>query len=50
MANARSPVPRSFRLIGPSELRYVPDPDESLREDAEAAADACPTASIRIEG
>lgn len=42
--------PEVFELIGPSELRYVPDPEESLRDDVGAAADACPTASIRIEG
>lgn len=42
--------PEVFQLIGASELRYVPDPDESLHDDVEAAADACPTASIRIEG
>ena len=42
--------PEVFQLIGPSELRYLPDPDQSLRDDVEAAADACPTASIRIEG
>jgi ferredoxin len=39
-----------FQVIGPSELRYVPNPEESLRDDVEAAADACPTASITIEG
>lgn len=42
--------PDVFELIGPSELRYVPDPEESLRDDVEAAADAGPTASITIEG
>ena len=25
--------PEVFQLIGPSELRYVPDPEESLRDD-----------------
>jgi ferredoxin len=42
--------PEVFTLVGPDELRYVAEPDESLRDDVEAAADACPTASITIEG
>ncbi len=40
--------PEVFELIGTSELRHTANPDESLRADAEAAADACPTASISI--
>ena len=42
--------PEVFELIDADTLRYVPDPDESLRDDVEAAMDACPTQSIRIEG
>jgi len=42
--------PEVFTLVGPDELRYVAEPDESLRDDVESAADACPTASITIEG
>jgi ferredoxin len=42
--------PEVFQLVGPSELRYVHEPDESRRDDVESAADACPTVSIRIAG
>jgi ferredoxin len=40
--------PEVFQLTGADELRYVAQPDESLREDVEAAADACPTRSITV--
>ncbi|HET6849873.1 MAG TPA: ferredoxin [Gaiellales bacterium] len=40
--------PEVFQLAGADELRYVPEPDESLRDDVEAAADACPTQSITV--
>ena len=42
--------PEVFTLVSPDELRYVAEPDESLRGDVEAAADACPTQSITVEG
>ena len=42
--------PEVFMLVSPDELRYVAEPDESLRGDVEAAADACPTQSITVEG
>ena len=41
--------PQVFNLVGPDELRYDPHPDDSLRDDVEAAADACPTGSITID-
>jgi ferredoxin len=40
--------PEVFQLVSADELRYVAQPDESLRDDVEAAADACPTQSITI--
>jgi ferredoxin len=42
--------PEVFALVDPETLRYEPEPDESLRDDVEAAMDACPTQSIRVEG
>jgi ferredoxin len=42
--------PEVFTLVDSQTLRYEREADESLRDDAEAAADACPTQSIRIEG
>jgi ferredoxin len=42
--------PEVFQLIGADELRYETEPDESLRADVEAAADACPTQSITVDG
>jgi len=42
--------PRVFQLVSPQELRYQADVDEALRDDVGAAADACPTMSITIEG
>ena len=42
--------PGVFQLVSPQELRYQADVDEALRDDVEAAADACPTMSITIEG
>jgi ferredoxin len=41
--------PEAFELVDPETLRYVTEPAESLRDDVEAAMDACPTQSIRIE-
>ena len=42
--------PEVFTVVSPDELRYVSEPDESLRDDVAAAADACPTQSITVEG
>jgi ferredoxin len=42
--------PEVFQLTGADELRYETEPDESLRADVEAAADACPTQSITVDG
>jgi len=42
--------PEVFQLVSPQELHYQADVDEALRDDVEAAADACPTTSITIEG
>lgn len=42
--------PEVFELVSPTELRFVAEPDESLRDDVEAAVDACPTMSLRVEG
>jgi ferredoxin len=39
-----------FQLVGADELRYVAEPDEALRDEVEAAADACPTQSITVWG
>lgn len=41
--------PEVFQLIDPDTLRYVERPAESLRDAVEAAMDACPTQSIRVE-
>ena len=41
--------PEVFELVDPETLRYVAEPPESLRDDVEAAMDACPTQSIQIE-
>jgi ferredoxin len=43
-------APDVFRLDEAGHLAYVSDPDDSLREDAEEAADVCPLQAIRIEG
>jgi ferredoxin len=40
--------PEVFQLVGADELRYVAAPDDALRADVEAAADACPTQSITV--
>jgi ferredoxin len=42
--------PEVFQLVGADELRYVAEPDEALRDEVEAAADACPTQSITVWG
>jgi ferredoxin len=41
--------PDVFTLVSAERLEYVGEPHESLREDVEAAVDACPTISITIE-
>ncbi|MCY9784262.1 ferredoxin [Nocardiopsis sp. EMB25] len=43
-------APDIFQLDAEAHLTYVSDPDESLRADAEDAADVCPLQAIRIEG
>ncbi|MFK4064514.1 ferredoxin [Streptomyces sp. NPDC029674] len=43
-------APDIFRLDGEGHLAYVGSPDESLRADAEDAADVCPLQAIRVEG
>ncbi|GLX49287.1 ferredoxin [Streptomyces sp. NPDC014983] len=42
-------APDVFRFDDDGHLAYVPDPDESLREQVEEAADVCPLQAIRIE-
>jgi ferredoxin len=41
--------PDVFSLDGEGHLRYVPDPDDALRDEVEEAADVCPLQAIRIE-
>lgn len=43
-------APAIFRFADDGELALDPEPDESLRDDAEAAADVCPERAIRVEG
>ena len=40
--------PEVFQLVSADELVYEAAPDEQLRADVEAAADACPTRSITV--
>jgi ferredoxin len=42
--------PEVFQLVSSERLECVAEPDEALRDDVEAAADACPTGSITVEG
>jgi ferredoxin len=42
--------PDVFDLVSADQLVYVAEPDEALRDDVVAAADACPTQSITVEG
>ncbi|MEU6113492.1 ferredoxin [Streptomyces sp. NPDC047117] len=42
-------APEVFRLDEGGRLAYVSDPDDTLREDVEEAADVCPLQAIRIE-
>ncbi|TGB09803.1 ferredoxin [Streptomyces sp. MZ04] len=43
-------APEVFTLDEDGHLAYVEAPDESLRADAEDAADVCPLQAIRVEG
>ncbi|MGW7414046.1 ferredoxin [Streptomyces sp. NPDC054863] len=42
-------APEVFQLDDGGKLVYVAQPDESLREDVEDAADVCPLQAITIE-
>jgi ferredoxin len=42
-------APDIFQLKDEETLVWAEEPDESLRDDAIAAADVCPTQAIRIE-
>lgn len=42
-------APDVFQLNDSGELVYVAEPDESLREAVEEAADVCPLQAITIE-
>ncbi|MEV5703661.1 ferredoxin [Actinoallomurus sp. NPDC052274] len=43
-------APEVFRFDDDGRLAYVSDPDDTLREEVEEAADVCPLQAIRIEG
>ncbi|MEV8015532.1 ferredoxin [Streptomyces sp. NPDC086554] len=43
-------APDVFTLDDDGRLSYVATPDDSLRADAEDAADVCPLQAIRVEG
>lgn len=42
-------APEVFNLVEEGDLRYVAEPDDSLREVVEEAMDACPVQAISIE-
>jgi ferredoxin len=43
-------APVIFRIDDEGRLAFAPSPDDVLRADAEAAADACPEQAITILG
>lgn len=43
-------APDVFRFDDTGRLAYVAEPDDSLRDAVEEAADVCPLQAIRIEG
>ena len=43
-------APDVFQLDGNGRLAYVSDPDDTLLDEVEEAADVCPLQAIRIEG
>ncbi len=42
-------APDVFSMDGDGHLVFVADPDDTLRDDVEEAADVCPLQAIRIE-
>jgi ferredoxin len=42
-------APDVFQLDDKGRLAYVSDPDDTLRDEVEEAADVCPLQAIRIE-
>lgn len=42
-------APDVFQLDDNGRLAYVSDPDDTLRDEIEEAADVCPLQAIRIE-
>lgn len=42
-------APEVFRINDAGKLEYESDPDDSLADDVEEAADVCPVQAIRIE-
>ncbi|MVZ99904.1 ferredoxin [Actinomadura sp. LD22] len=43
-------APDAFRMNASDELEFDAEVDDSLREDVQSAADACPVQAIRITG
>jgi ferredoxin len=43
-------APEVFHLDADGTLRFVPDPDESLWNAVDDAADVCPLQAIRVDG
>ncbi|WP_432195029.1 ferredoxin [Streptomyces sp. bgisy027] len=43
-------APDVFSMDDAGRLAYVSDPDDTLRDEVEEAADVCPLQAIRIEG